>query len=409
MIISKLWAMMKKWEAIQMRTKIAPILNLVENSEKLMPLTKRRPLASLPFGCRYRLIDFPFSSLSSIEASSAALFIGGSGHSLYDHIRSGSTWGLESSVGGGVFTHSHINLKAELEDKDGYIGNYYEDHYHYVSRSNAEYVILMGSSMLSNIRLDSLLQFHEKKKSDVTVIYKKIKRSEVREDSIYSSLIMSKNDDDCVEGSRPVTEISDQDADLLINMEMMIMSKDKFLTYLFEAKNQHVDITTDNLIKFSREADDEIYGFEYTGYLKVIEDIRSYYQANMDMLNEDNFNALFYRANPVLTKPKNSAPTYYGKQSEINNAQFANDCEIYGSVKNSMIFRKVSIAEGANVEASIIMQDCCIEEDVHLKHVILDKHVYVKKGARLEGTAEEPIVVSKDSIIHAEGDIEEGE
>lgn len=392
-----------------MRTKIAPILNLVENSEKLLPLTTRRPLASLPFGCRYRLIDFPFSSLSSIEASSAALFIGGSGHSLYDHIRSGATWGLESSVGGGVFTHSHINLKTELENKDGYQGNYYEDHYHYVSRSHADYVMIMGSSMLSNIRLDSLLQFHEKKNSDVTVIYKKIKRGDIREDSIYSSLIMSEDNNDQVEGSHPVSEITDKDVDMFINMEMMIISKDKFLNYLFEARQEAVDITVDNLIKFSKAADDEIYGFEYTGYLKVIEDISSYYQANMDMLNEDNFNALFYRANPVLTKPKNSAPTYYGKHAEINNAQFANDCEVYGTVKNSMIFRKVSIAEGANIEDSIIMQDCSIEEDVHLKHVILDKHVYVKKGARLEGTAEEPIVIAKDSIIYAEGDIEEGE
>lgn len=392
-----------------MRTKIAPILNLVENNEKLMPLTKRRPLASLPFGCRYRLIDFPFSSLSSIEASSAALFISGSGHSLYDHIRSGATWGLESSVGGGVFTHSHINLKAELEDKESYQGNYYDDHYHYVSRSNADYVMIMGSSMLSNIRLDSLLQFHEKKNSDVTVIYKKIKRGDVREDTIYSSLIMSEDNNDQVEGYHPLAEINDKDDDVLINMEMMILSKDIFFNYLFEAKKEGLDLTVDNMIQLSKKTGDDIYGFEYTGYLKVIEDIRSYFEANMDMLNEDNFNALFYRANPVLTKPKNSAPIYYGKNADINNAQFANDCEVYGNVKNSMIFRKVMIAEGASIEDSIIMQDCSIEEGAQLKHVILDKHVYVKKGAKLEGTAENPVVVAKDSIIYAEGDIEEGE
>lgn len=392
-----------------MRTKIAPILNLVENNQRLKPLTNRRPVAALPFACRYRLIDFPFSSLSSIEATSAALFISGSGHSLYDHIRSGETWGFDSSVGGGVFTHSHINLKSELSETDKYASNYYKDHYNYVSRSSADYVVLMGSSMLSNIRLDSLLQFHNEKNSEVTVIYKKIKRGQVLKDSIYSSLEMSEDNDDHVKNYRPLTEIEDENESVYLNMGMMILSKDTFLNYLFKAKNKNLDITVDNFIQLTLDKNKPIYGYEYTGYLKVIEDIVSYYQANMDMLNEDNFNALFYRANPVLTKPKNSAPTYYGKGAVINNAQFANDCEVYGTVENSLIFRKVSIAEGAHIEDSIIMQDSCIEEDVHMKYVILDKHVYVHKGAKLEGTPDNPIVVAKDSIIYADGTIEEGE
>ncbi|WP_423189922.1 glucose-1-phosphate adenylyltransferase subunit GlgD [Alkalibacterium sp. f15] len=391
-----------------MRTKVASILNLVENDEKLKPLTNRRPLSALPFGCRYRLIDFPFSSLSSIEAVSAALFISGSGHSLYDHIRSGATWGLESSVGGGVFTHSHIELKSRLEDSEKYTENYYEDHYKYVSHSHAEYVVLMGSSMLSNIRLDSLIQFHKDKESNVSVIYKKVKRNELIDDSIYSSLAMSENNNDRVEGYRPVTEIEDGDESLFLNMEMMILCKQTFLDYLFKAKQKNMDITVKNFIQFTVEANNPIYGYEYTGYLKVIEDIPSYFEANMDMLNEDNFNALFYRANPVLTKPKNSAPTYFGDTAIIENAQFANDCEVYGTVKNSLIFRKVFVSKDAQIEDSIIMQDSYIEEGAHLKYVILDKHVYVKKGAKLEGTRENPIVVAKNSVIYSEGNIEEG-
>lgn len=220
---------------------------------------------------------------------------------------------------------------------------------------------------------------------------------------------MSESDSERIVGFNSIADLTDTENALLLNMEIMILDKETFLKLLYKARKQQKDVTVKNLIQFSLDDDKTIFGYEYTGYLKVIEDISSYFQANMDMLNEDNFNALFYRANPVLTKPKNSAPTYYGEQSEINNAQFANDCEVYGKVKNAVIFRKVSIAEGAQVENSIIMQDSCIEEDVYLNHVILDKHVYVKKGARLEGTIENPIVVAKDSIIYAEGDIEKGE
>lgn len=390
-----------------MRNKIAPILNLVEFEENLKPLTDRRPVASLPFACRYRLVDFPFSSLYNAEAESAALFISGSGHSLYDHIRSGSTWGLDASVGGGVFTHSQVKLKSDQSTESKHDAFYYDDHYNYVSKAKADYVVIMGSSLLSNIQIKSLLHFHNEKNSEVTVVYKKIERSVLREDTVYSALTLDNENTGAIEGIRNAAEINDNEL-LNLNMETMVIKKDTFLDYLHKAKQLDVDINVNNFIQFTLDLNLPIYGYEYTGYLKVIEDIKSYYEANMDMLDEDNFNSLFYRADPVKTRSKNSAPTYYGETAVIENAQFANDCEVNGTVKNSIVFRKVSIAEGAHIENSIIMQDSLIEEDTYLNHVILDKHVYVKKGARLEGTPDNPIVIAKNGVVYGEGEIEKG-
>lgn len=388
-----------------MRNRIAPILNLVEYEDKLKPLTNRRPVASLPFACRYRLVDFPFSSLYNAEAESASLFISGSGHSLYDHIRSGSTWGLDSLAGGGVFTHSQVKLKADQSTESKHDRFYYEDHYNYVTRARADYVVMMGSAFLSNIQIKSLIHFHEDKDSQVTVVYKKVNRDELSSDTVYSALDLGDEEDCNISG---VTAISDvQEERFNLNMETMILSKKTFLDYLYRAKQADMDINVNNFIKFSLESGCSVYGYEYTGYLKVIEDIKSYYDANMDMLDEDNFNSLFYRADPVRTRSKNSAPTYYGKSAVIENAQFANDCEVYGTVKDSLVYRKVTIAEDAHIEDSIIMQDSCIEEGAYLKHVILDKHVYVKKGTRLEGTPENPIVIAKDGVIYAEGEVKE--
>lgn len=390
-----------------MRNKIAPILNLVEYEDKLKPLTDRRPVASLPFACRYRLIDFPFSSLYNCEAESAALFISGSGHSLYDHIRSGSAWGLDSSVGGGVFTHSQVKLKSNRSAETKHDPFYYEDHYNYVTKTKADYVVMMGSSLLSNIQIQSLLQFHNDKNSEVTVVYKKVGRSELIEDTVHSALILNNENSGAIEAVKDIVAM-DKDDSLYLNMETMIIEKKTFLDYLHQAKADDLDINVGNFIQYTLDMGLPIFGYEYTGYLKAIEDIKSYYDANMDMLDEDNFNALFYRADPVRTRSKNSAPTYYGETAVIENAQFANDCEIFGTVKNSLVFRKVSVGENAHVESSIIMQDSVIEEDTYLKHVILDKHVYVKKGARLEGTAEKPIVIAKNGVVYAKGESKEG-
>ncbi|GAB2485529.1 glucose-1-phosphate adenylyltransferase subunit GlgD [Alkalibacterium psychrotolerans] len=389
-----------------MRSKIVPILNLVEDSEKLKPLTNRRPAASLPFACRYRLIDFPFSSLYNAKSETAALFIAGSGHSLYDHIRSGSTWGLDSLAGGGVFTHSQLEKKS-IAGNSQHGKFYYDDYHKYVTRSRAEYVAIMGSSLLSNINLNSLLHFHNEKNSQVTIVYKKIRRDELISDTKLSALKIDNEDSSKVEG---VTHIADLNGEeyVYLNMETMLLDKKVFLDFLFKAKNEDLKVNVENFISFTLEANCTVYGYEYTGYLKAIEDIKSYYDANMDMLDEDNFNALFYRADPVRTRAKNSAPTYYGSTAVIENAQFANDCEVYGTVKHSIIFRKVSIAKDVHIENSIIMQDSCIEEGAVLKNVILDKHVYVKKGAHLEGTREEPLVVAKNSVVYSNGEIEEG-
>ncbi|MCD8506459.1 MAG: glucose-1-phosphate adenylyltransferase subunit GlgD [Alkalibacterium thalassium] len=285
-----------------MRNRIAPILNLVEYEDKLKPLTNRRPVASLPFACRYRLVDFPFSSLYNAEAESAALFISGSGHSLYDHIRSGSTWGLDSLAGGGVFTHSQVKLKSDRSTESKHDRFYYEDHYNYVTRAKADYVVMMGSAFLSNIQIESLMHFHEDKDSQVTVVYKKVNRDELSSDTVYSTLELG-DEKDCEISN--VKAISDtQDDRFNLNMETMILSKKTFLDYLYRAKQADMDINVNNFIQFSLDSGCYVYGYEYTGYLKVIEDIKSYYDANMDMLDEDNFNSLFYRADPVRTRSK---------------------------------------------------------------------------------------------------------
>ncbi|GAA0357676.1 glucose-1-phosphate adenylyltransferase subunit GlgD [Alkalibacterium iburiense] len=390
-----------------MRNNIAAVVNLVEDDIKLKPLTNRRPVATLPFGCRYRLIDFPFSVLYNAQAESAALFISGSGHSLYDHIRSGSVWGLDSLAGGGVFTHSQLMLKSEKTQRK-HDSFYYDDHYKYISKSKSNYVFLTGSSMLSNIQFDSLLHFHQEKDSEATIVYKKVKRNTLLKDTVTSRLSVSDEDPTVVEAITPLADSDDDNETVKLNMNMLIIDKKTFLDYLFQARENDLSVDVPTFITLALEEGKTVHGYEYTGYLKVVEDILSYYQANMDMLNDEHFNSLFYRAEPVLTRPKDSAPTYYGESAVVENSQFANDCQVYGTVRNSIVFRKVTIAENVEIENSIIMQDSTIEDDVQLKYVILDKHVYVKKGARLEGTPDNPIVISKDSVVFANGEIEEG-
>jgi len=189
----------------------------------------------------------------------------------------------------------------------------------------------------------------------------------------------------------------------------LIARTDVFLDYLEQLKRDKKLVSVNNILRYAIPNEEtSIKGYEYTGYLKAIEDIPSYFEANMDMLEEDNFNSLFYRQSPVLTKSKNSAPTYYGTDSEVRHSLFANDSEVYGTVEDSLVSRRNTICQNAKIKNSIILQSCFIDEDAELNYAILDKNVHVEKGAKLEGTRENPVVVPKDARVLSSGEIVEG-
>lgn len=394
---------------MRMKTRIAALLNFVEEDDKLLPLTRRRPIASLPFACRYRLVDFPFSSLTNAEARSAALFISGTGRSLYDHIRSGITWGLDNPAGGGVFTHSQLDLKSKVGEGREFRSTYYRDHANYLNRSKAEYVVITGSRIVANIQISSMLKHHFQKESDITVAYKKVQRSDLKEDTTYSCYQLDEANGLSVLDICPLQDISDDSETVAFGLDFLLAKKEVVLDYLRGLEENDLAVSVQNILRLALGRNHvKIDAYEYTGYMKPIEDIRSYFEANMDMLDKDNFNALFFRESPVITKTKNSPPTYYGPESIVKNSLFANDSEIYGTVENSLVSRKNKVCEKAVVKNSIILQSCFIDEDAYIEYAILDKNVVVEKGAKLCGTPENPLVVPKNGRVLSTGEIVEG-
>ena len=392
-----------------MKTKYAAILNFVEEEDELLPLTRRRPIASLPFACRYRLVDFPFSSLTNAEARSAALFISGTGRSLYDHIRSGITWGLDNPAGGGVFTHSQLELKSKMDEGRNYPQHYYRDHANYLKRSKAKYVVITGSRILANIQINSMRNHHLQKESDITVAYKKVPRNTLKQDTTYSCYELDPQNGVSILDITPLKDMEDDSTTVAFGLDFLLAKKEVVLDYIRGLAENDLAVSVENIVKLALQRNHvKINAYEYTGYMKPIEDVRSYFEANMDMLDEENFNALFFRESPVITKTKNSAPTYYGHDSNVKNSLFASDSEIYGTVENSLISRKNKVCERAVVKNAIILQSCFIDEDAYLEYVILDKNVVVEKGAKICGTPEDPLVVPKNARVLSTGEIVEG-
>lgn len=375
--------------------RICAILNLTEDETALKPLTRIRPIASLPFASRYRLIDFNLSSISHAEIKSVGMFIAGSGRSIYDHIRSGSVWNLESGLTGGIFTYSQQMLKA-VQERNGDALDFYMNHKEFIDRSQAEYVVIMGSKIVANIDIKAVMQHHLAKDGDVTVLYKSVPKAFL-ENRPHEKVLQIDRDEYLLHlvDAKDATSELDRFA---MSMNMYFMRADKMLELIQRAELEGLNLDADKLIEHYLP-EYQVNTYEYTGYLANIDSIPAYFNANMEMLEKNKFSALFHGSQNVITKVKNGAPTYYSKAAHVKNAQFATGCVIEGTVVDSLIHRKVTIAKAAEVRNSIIMQGSNIGEGAVLEYCILDKNVTIGPGVTLKGTKDNLVVIEKNKTI----------
>ena len=143
----------------------------------------------------------------------------------------------------------------------------------------------------------------------------------------------------------------------------------------------------------------KLFGYEHEGVALFNESVEAYFQNSLSLITKEIRNDLFGAAHPVYTKVRDRVPTYYGENSEVEDCLVADGCMLDGEVENSILFRQVTVEKDAEVEDCIIMNDCVIGKDAKLKYVILDKNVTVRPGAKLYGTAKNPIIVKRGEIV----------
>ncbi|AQY50647.1 glucose-1-phosphate adenylyltransferase regulatory subunit [Listeria weihenstephanensis FSL R9-0317] len=371
--------------------KICGILNLSENKEGLQPLTKNRPLAAMPFACRYRLVDFPLSNMTNAGINTIAMFLNENNRSLFDHIRSGKEWDLNTMYGG-LFVFDERNA-------DDFSQENYDNSLNFLTKSATEYVVIMGSKMICNIDLKTILQHHKQQEADITVVYKKIT----------APIEAGDHDDLSVFEMSPAGQIltntvvgKDEriEAESSLSLEIYLLKQDLLLNLLKNYRETGRDFSLDAVMEQAVEHTNAN-GFEYTGYMRQIYSVNSYFEGNFDMLEGSNLSALFQENQKIHTKAKNEVPTFYAENSDIKDCLVANGCLLRGTAEHSLIFRNVVLEEGADIKNSMIMQGAKVGAGARLDYVIADKKSVIAPGIELIGTRENPIVVKKDEHMES--------
>ena len=362
------------------------LINLDHEYHVFNELTYFRNSASIPFGGRYRMIDFTLSNMVNSNINEVAIFARNKYRSLLDHLGTGENWDLDRRNGGLFILPPDWNDPSDRSQGDLRFFHNNRDYFH---RSQSEYVLISGSQFVSNSDYKDAFTYHLEQEADITLISTNVKEL-FPEHYPYFRIEADENG--------WVTEITNDQTNAELFTGVYIINKNLLMRLVDECIAYHKDNFFICGVK-DKLADLKVQRFEHTGYSAFINSIESYFRQNMNLLDADSYHDLFLSNHFIRTKISSNPPVKYRKGSEVKHSLLANGCVVDGRVEESILFRDVSIQTGATVKNSIIMQRCTIEEGVHLENVILDKDVHVTKGQKIIGSKEKPYVVAKRQVI----------
>ena len=362
------------------------IINLDENESKMGELVNNRPLAAIPIAARYRVIDFVLSNMTNSGIENIGIFTKRKSRALINHLSNGRPWDLNKKRDGlRVF-----NFEYEGPEKDD-VHNF-ADNIEFIKYSRCKYIIMSSSYMVCNIDYNDVLKSHINSKNDITVVCKEVENTN---NSFLNCDILNINKDGKV---LSVGEnIGKNKKGNNFNMEMYILSAELFIEIVEESIRSGQYKKIKNYIRSNLDKLN-VGTYMFKGYTACINSLESYYTTNMDLLKNNVSNELFFGSNQIYTKAKDEAPTNYTESSNVKNSIIANGCCIEGTVKNSIIGRRVHVSKGARVENCIILQNSIIGRNCTINKVIADKGSEIKAGENYIG-AEGNLVFIKISNI----------
>ncbi len=345
-----------------------------------------RSMGSLPFGGRYRLIDFTLSNMVNAGITKVGVITKSNYQSLMDHLGSGKAWDLSRKNEGLFFLPPH---SIDDEMYQGRIGSL-ADNLAFLRRSKEEYIILSDCHMVTSTDYDAMLEAHVASGADVTVA---CRRGVVPKLADIPQVVM--------DATGRVTDMligRVNEAAAYYGIGVYIMRKEWLIQIVSEAMARNLHRFERDILQ-SRLGDIQVYGYEVPELVMPIYSLASYYNASLALLDAEIRRQLFPNNRPVYTKLLDCAPVQYGLHAQVENSLVADGAHIDGTVKNSIVFRGVNIGRDTLIEDCVIMQDVTVGDRCSLTSVIADKNAVFREGRTLQGFESYPVYIAKNAIV----------
>ena len=364
---------------------------------RLYALTQKVAKPAVPFGGKYRIVDFPLSNCTNSGIDTVGVLTQYEPLVLNEYIGNGLPWDLDRTYGGVKILPPYQGAKAA----DWYKGtaNAIYQNLKFIERYDAEYVLILSGDHIYKMDYAKMLKFHKKRNADCTIAVLDVP---IEEASRFG--IMSVDEDSKI---YKFEEKPKNPESTMASMGNYIFTKSKLVEYLTRdaADPESSNDFGKNIIPAMLADGQSMVAYPFEGYWKDVGTLSSLWEANMDLLGEKPEFDLSDEKWRIFTRHETLAPQFVGKGAEITNSIVAEGCEIYGKVENSVLFPGVKVLEGAVVRDAVVMGGTVIGEGATVSYSILDTNVVIGKNAVVGGAKgdSEGVAVIGDAEVIADG------
>ena len=342
---------------------------------RLYVLTSQVAKPAVPFGGKFRIIDFPLSNCTNSNIDTVGVLTQYQPHELNAYIGSGLPWDLDRLEGG-------VHLLPPYVKHEG--GEWYKgtanaifQNMKFIELYDPDYVLILSGDHIYKMDYSRMLDHHRKQQADCTISVVEVPMEEASRFGI-----MNVRPDDTIYEfeEKPKNPKSN-----LASMGIYIFSWKKLRAYLM-ADEQDPQSSNDfgaNIIPKMLDAGEKLIVYRFTGYWKDVGTINSLWESNMDMLSRTTKLDLFDSRWRIYARNPSAPPHYIGAGAHVSHSLITEGCEVYGSVENSVLFHSVTVAPSASVKYSIIMPGAVIEEGACVEYAIVAEEAHIGKNARV--------------------------
>lgn len=358
---------------------------------RLGQLTKHVAKPAVPFGGKYRIIDFTLSNLTNSNIDTVGVLVQYAPLMLNRHIGMGKPWSLDKQDGG-------VTVLAPFANQTG--ASWFEGtadaitkNIHFIDQYNPEYLLILSGDHIYQMDYQAMLDHHKEKQADATISVIEVPIEEASRFGILNT-----------EDDLKIYEFDEKPKvpkNNLASMGIYIFNWKVLRDYLIEdeqdSSSEH-DFGNDIIPKML--ADNRLlYAYRFDGYWKDVGTIQSYWEANMDLLEEDLSELLNSKTWPTFSHEANLPPQFIGSEANITDSLICPGSFIFGHVEHSVLFSEVSVGKGTHIKDAIIHPKTVIGENCTIEKAIIMNKIEIPDGTVIDGRqSNEPIVVGPDNL-----------
>ncbi|MFW5648246.1 MAG: glucose-1-phosphate adenylyltransferase [Candidatus Alkaliphilus sp. MAG34] len=364
---------------------------------RLKLLTQELAKPAVCFGGKYRIIDFTLSNATNSGIDNIGILTQYKPFELNAHIGIGECWDFDR-ITGGLRILPPFMREAKGDWYTGTANAIYQN-IEYIDNLDAKYVLVLSADHIYKMDYRKLLKYHIEMDADVTIATIEVPWREAHKFGILN-----------VDSNNRIVEFDEKPKNPKNNMASMgiYMFNWEILKYYLKKDSKIRKSEHDfgkNVLPLMLNEGNRMYAWAFKGYWKDVGTIRSYWEANMDLLDKNSSLNLYDKDWRIYTRTKHFPPQYIGRNGIINNSLISEGCIIEGEVNNSVVFSGATVEEGAVINASIIFSNAVIKKGTEIDRAIVLENTVVQSNKNINREYEDGIcLIEQDSV-----DMEQGE